>query len=105
MPIFDDWIDKNIDLIFNQDVVHIAIEPRSGFVKQKAEIGISEDSIEFDSNWKYKSNNFPTRVKALAKALHNRKVFGAFQVTHHAGNVTLKKIDQLNSGDTKKRRT
>ncbi len=90
--IFHEWIDKNIDLIFNQDEIHIAIEPRSGFIKQKAEIHISEDPIEFDSNWKYKPKNFPARLKALAKALHDRKVFGAFQTMHHDRRVTLKKM-------------
>jgi len=101
LPIFYEWIDKNIDSICNHDEIYISIEPRTGFNKEKAEIVISEDPIEFESNWKYKPKNFPTRLRAFAKSLYDHNVFGEFQLMHYSGKVTLKKVEQLNPADAK----
>jgi hypothetical protein len=76
--VFSDWIDTNGGLLLSKAECQIRISPGSGMQKQEAVITIKHDKNEFETNWKYSKSTFPSRVKALAKAMQIKGIRGDF---------------------------
>ena len=93
IPIINEWIDRNMTELINQNEIEIFLEPASGFVKQKTEFSISEDEINFDTSWKYSPKTFPSRIKALTKVLQSKHLYGNYSTIHYGGILTVKKVE------------
>ena len=92
-PMISNWIDGNMVELINKNGIEIFLEPASGFVKQKAEFAISDDSVFFETSWKYSPKTFPSRIKALAKVLQSKKLHGNYSAIQYGGVLTVKKVE------------
>lgn len=69
--------------------VEFAIGVECGLLKQETIITIGHDAEGFQSDWPYKANTFPCRIKALAQALFYQSLFGSYRASHVAGRISL----------------
>lgn len=91
-PILEEWIQENMRTIEEGTYLEIPIGMRTGHIKQQVTITISDDAEAFESDWRYQSNTFPSRIKALAQALYNQGILGSYRTSHYSGVLSLQKI-------------
>lgn len=85
---------SNLESAFQTgEALSIVVEPRTGFVRQEAQLEIMCDEHEiFGTDWPHGNATFPSRLKALATALRNCGFYGRFQSSHHGGRIELRKL-------------
>ena len=64
----------------------------NGKVRVEIESGASSD---FWTNWEYSDPSwFPVRIRAAAQALYTQGCFGAFEISHHTGDLAIRKVPE-----------
>ena len=94
LPELERWLSANERSIETGAELSTSLQPRTGFARQEAMLRIiSSEHRHFQSDWPYGKTTFPSRLKALATALRNLGLFGAYHSSHCAGDIRLRRTE------------
>ena len=95
LPELERWLLQIENTLRTGEAHSTVLEPRTGFVRQAIRLHILREEHEvFRSDWPYKCDTFPARIKALATALRNSNLYGIYQSSHHDGTLELQLIGE-----------
>ena len=82
------------DQIKKGSIVQMDLQRAGGYADENIKITIKNDMInEFETDWEYQDpTRFPARIRALATALQDNRMWGTYFVSHNDGIIKIRKF-------------
>ena len=93
-----EWVHAHRAEIEAGHEINLDLGFRTEFAGKMARIMIGENSVSFETDWKWAPNTFPPKLKALAQALRNDGIVGIFATKYQDGKITIQKVTQTSLG-------